>query len=138
MDKVENENNFKYTDFINNNTIIIESDTATGKTSGIIKHFQKYQDEHKKFKFLSIVSKISLGQQHISSFEKETENKYKLSSYEDKEINFDKNDYIVCCINSILKFQYLTDGKIKDMIIFIDEISLFTQDLTHNDTLIKY
>ena len=76
LDKEENKNNFTYADFINNNTIIIESDTATGKTSGIIKHFQRYQDEHKKHKFLSIVSKISLGQQHIQSFGKKTNNKY--------------------------------------------------------------
>ena len=137
LDKEENKNNFTYADFINNNTIIIESDTATGKTSGIIKHFMKYQDELKNKKFLSITSKISLAQQHIQSFHKETNNKYILASYDDKTINFDKNNYIVCCINSILKFQYLTDEEIKDMIIFIDEVSLFTQDLTHNDTLMK-
>ena len=97
----------------------------------------KYQDELKNKKFLSLVSKISLAQQHKQSFEKETDNKYILESYEDKNINFNNTNYMVCCINSILKLQYLTDEEIKDMIIFIDEVSLFTQDLTHNDTLMK-
>ena len=94
----------------------------------------RYNNEHNnKYKFLSIISKVSLGQQHISTFQKETGTK--LASYDDTTVNFDNNNYIVCCINRILKFNNLTDEEIKNTIIFMDEVSLFTQDITHNDTL---
>jgi len=136
LDITENNNNFTYNDFINNETLIISSDTSTAKTTATVKHIDKYNNkQNNKYKFLSIISKVSLGQQHISTFQKETGTK--LASYDDTTVNFDNNKYIVCCINSILKFQYLTDEEIKDTIIFIDEVSLFTQDITHNDTLAK-
>ena len=63
----------------------------------------KYQDELNNKKILSLTSKISLAQQHIQSFHKETNNKYILASYDDKTTNFDKNNNIVGCINSILR-----------------------------------
>jgi len=126
---------FSYDDFKNNKTIINMSDTSTGKTTAIIKHFKKYQDENNnKFKFLSIISKKSLGEQHQQNFLNEN---LILTSYETADANFNNYNNIVCCINSLLKYKDLDDDEISKLIIFIDEIALFICDLTHNDTLTK-
>ena len=79
---------------------------------------------------MSIVSRVSLAQQHIESFKKEN---IFLDSYENIQNYEDKN--IVICINSILKYSRYEPEFFNNYIVYIDEISTFTRHLTHNNQL---
>lgn len=125
---------FDYNIFNNYNTIIIQSDTGTGKTTHISKHIYNYiKNNDNKYQVISIVNLINLANQQIKTF---SDNGLKLSSYQDEFKNI-LNDDIVVCINSILIFNYLSDDFYSNKIIYIDEINSFLEYLTHNDILNK-
>ena len=122
--------------FYNNNTIIIESTTGTGKTSNTAKFISKYIKSEikatgKHYKVLSIVSRKTLASQHIESFKKE---KIVMTSYKDEQKDIDDNNLVVC-INSILLYSKYKPSFFKNYIVYIDEISTFTRHLTNNKTL---
>lgn len=123
--------------FNNYETIIIKSTTGTGKTTATAKHCAEMFKLNKEepLKVISIVPRISLAQQHVSSFNSAG---VKLFSYinEDNKTEFNLNtDNIVICINSLLKLDNLPINIINNSIIYIDEITSFLECLTHNDLL---
>jgi hypothetical protein len=122
--------NYKY--FKDNETIIIKSTTGTGKTTATAKHIDKYLTSNShQFKVLSIVPRITMADQHIKTF---SDHQIKLISYQDLAKNV-SNDNIVCCINSLLIYEKLSNEELADYIVYIDEIASFIESLTHNDTL---
>ena len=128
-------NGFTYEHLINNNTIIIKSCTGSGKTTAIAKHIETYlcNSYSDNNKIISIVSKISLAQQHIKSFD---DNNIKIISYDNDNKNLSK-DNITICINSLLMYQKYEPSFFNNKIVFIDEINSFIESLTHNETLDK-
>ena len=106
-------------------TIILKSTTGTGKTSNIAK-FCKNSNK----KVLSIITRISLVNQHVQSFKNEN---IHLVDYRSKDNIFNEN--LVICINSLMMLDRLDDYEMKNYIIYIDEISSFIETLTHNTNL---
>jgi len=124
----------KYEYFKTYNTIIIESGTGTGKTTNTAKHIKKIMTEERmSYKVLSIISRITMADQHIQSFKKEG---IELKNYQKilKNTDYDDNN-VVICINSILRYQYYKADFFKNYIVYLDEINTFTRHLTHNNTL---
>jgi hypothetical protein len=63
--KTINSNKLGYDFFNNKRNCVVRSDTGTGKTTSF-KHYAKNND----IKFISLVSRISLGQEQYSTFNK--------------------------------------------------------------------
>ena len=126
-----NDNNSKFTfdDFSKNQTVIIQSCTGTGKTTAVAEHTAKYLEDNKHLNVLSIISRITLGDQHIKSFNNKN---IKMFSYSHGLV---KNKHFIVCINSLLMMKDLKDDDFKNYIVFIDEINSFIEHLTHNETL---
>lgn len=123
--------NFKIYD--KTETLLIESGTGTGKTSTICQHI-KQDCKNSNKKMISIVSKRSLGKQHKTDL---TENGLEVNYYEDCEGIISKDQHNIICINSLLRLERIPDKELQDYVILIDEISLFLNDVTHNETLKK-
>jgi hypothetical protein len=139
-------NNFKYDkktydnkwfnitddEFQKHSTIIGHSCTGTGKTTETARVIKAYNNKAKRpYKVLSIISKQNLAGQHIKSF---GEVGITLVSYQDENKKI-THDNIVCCINSILLLKNISANDFKNYIVYIDETTLFSKDLTHNETL---
>ena len=125
---------FSITDdeFNKHSTIIGHSCTGTGKTTETARAIKSYNLKQKKpFKILSIISKQNLAGQHIKSF---SEADIPLVSYQDDDKKI-SHDNIVCCINSIMILKNIPTNEFKNYIVYIDETSMFSKDLTHNETL---
>ena len=120
--------NFNLIDYSNNKTIIIQSCTGTGKTTAVAEHTSNYIKD-KKLNILSIISRITLGDQHIKSF---NDKGLKLFSYNN---GMQKNKHFVVCINSLLMMKDMKDEEFNNYIVFIDEINSFIEHTTHNETL---
>lgn len=128
VDIIENKNHLlTYEDFINNDVIGINSGCGTGKTSGMNYLMSNYLKENKDIKFLSIVNKISLSDQHIETFED-----INLVSYQDENKDI-YNDNLVVCINSLLMLNNISS--FKNYVIYIDEITDLCKTLTHSENL---
>ena len=117
-------------EFMRYNTIVMKSTTGTGKTTTTAKNVYEYLQSNNK-RVLSIISKKSLCDQHISSFKKAGVH---LNSYLDKDKHL-QHDNIVVCINSIMILSKMPDIEFSKYIVYIDEISSFLSDVTHNETL---
>ena len=124
-------NNFSYEMFMNNNSIVIESDTGTGKTTATAQRIAEYLITDDKIRVLSIVNKISLASQHIKSFKDEG---IILRNYQNKSDKL-RNSNLVICVNSLRMLSYLTEKELHNYIIYIDEINSFLEGLTHNNLL---
>jgi len=125
---------FNITDneFNKNSTIICHSCTGTGKTTETARAIKTYNSQQKKpFKVLSIISKQNLAGQHIKSF---SEAGISLTSYQDDDKKI-TDDNIVCCINSKLILKNIPAKEFSNYIVYIDETTMFSKDLTHNETL---
>jgi hypothetical protein len=116
---------FTYEQFNNYDTIVIQSNPGTGKTTNIAEYAYKYKNDN-EVTIISISALISLINQHIKSF-----SKINMKSYENK---FDVGDDVAICINSLMKLSKMTDKQLGKTILYIDEISSFLM-LTHNSTL---
>lgn len=126
-DIVNNENHLlTHEDFNNHDVIGINSGCGTGKTSGMNYIMSNYL-KNNKCKFLSIVNKISLSEQHTKTFKD-----INLISYQDDNKDIE-NDNLVVCINSLLMLNNISS--FKDYIIYIDEITDLTKTLTHSENL---
>ena len=110
--------------FQNNETIIIQSCTGTGKTTAIAKHMAQDQG-----KFLSIVTRTSLADQHCKSFKR-----LGLKSYQDVKFGLCDEDALVICLNSLGKLDALDDDEIKNYTVYIDEVTSLLE-FTGNDLL---
>ena len=64
---------FAYEDFVRRDTIIIKSCTGTSKTTATAMHYEQLTDTARRetdnqYKFLSIVDKVSLSEEHMKAF----------------------------------------------------------------------
>jgi hypothetical protein len=119
----------------NNEVLIIESDTGTGKTTHIVEQIKTYiksNEQYNKYQLFSIVNLINLSKQQIKTA---NEQGIVLVSYKDNKKNFRK-DNIVICINSIIILKYMNDDYFKNKIVFLDEINDLLNGLTHNNLLV--
>lgn len=108
---------------------VIKSDTGTGKTTSF-KHYAKSFRINIR-KFISIVSRISLGLEQYSCF-----NEFGLDTlyYEDNSYNPDEN-YVVQ-IDSLMKLKWMSDqGWTDGCVLFLDEFNSITKHLLTSDTL---
>lgn len=113
-----------------NEVLIIESDTGTGKTTHVIKQIKKYIEDN-NCKLLSVVNLINLSKQQLKTA---TEQGFSLISYKDSKKNF-TTDNIIICVNSLILLRYMNVEYYKNKIVFIDEINNFLESLTHNNLL---
>ena len=97
-------------------TVIIKSTTGTGKTTAIANSIGNN-------KIISIVSRISLGSQIISSF---GECNILIKDYQTEK--YKSGDNYNVCINSLLKVE-IDDDDLSETIIYIDEINSFVKHL---------
>lgn len=123
---------FSFDEFVQNETVVIQACAGTGKTYAMAKYCGRYFKDANK-KLISIVGRVSLSREHHRVF---NEHEVKLVSYEDENKNV-YDDSIVVCINSLLILQDLSDEDLKDYVLYIDEISTFTENLCDNDQLDK-
>jgi hypothetical protein len=115
--------------FIDNDIIIIESGTATGKTTQISNISNNLKDN--KNYILSIVNLISLSREQITNFKV---NKITLSDYQLGINDFNNSDGVIC-INSLSKLLSLEDYDYTNKILYIDEVNDLIQTLTHNEMI---
>ena len=122
--------------FNNNEVLIVESDTGTGKTTHIVKQIKKYiednKDNNENYKLISIVNLINLSKQQLKTAK---EQGLSLISYKDNKKSF-RRDNIIICVNSLVLLKYMDDEYYKNKIVFMDEINSFLEGLTHNNLLI--
>jgi len=97
-------------------TVIIKSTTGTGKTTAIANSIGNN-------KILSIVSRITLGSQIISSF---GECNIHIKDYQTEK--YISGDNYNVCINSLLKID-IDDDDLSETVIYIDEINSFVKHL---------
>ena len=118
--------------FDNYDTLIIKSDTGTGKTTHTGKQLNRYfKYNGNKYKLISIVNLINLAKQQLKSFK---ENDIEITSYKDDNFDLIDGNFIIC-INSLKMLNLMDDDYFNDKIIYIDEITSFLEGLTHNDLL---
>lgn len=129
-------NCFTYDDFLNNETIVMQSTTGTGKTYAISKHIEQYLLDNSEYKFLSLIRLESLAQQHCIYFENINMESY-LNCLDKNRRHFKDIKSLVICLNSIWRYRGITDYEISNMVIYIDEIYHFI-DFTHNNLLEKH
>jgi hypothetical protein len=121
-------NMFSYEDFVGHDTIIIKSCTGTGKTTATANHYKRLTETTKGLRFLSIVDKISLSEEHVKAFKN-----IKMVSYRETE-KISKTSASVICVNSLMKLIHITDKEISSLVVYIDEIDSFLK-FTHNQTI---
>ena len=80
-------------------------------------------------KFLSIVTRTSLADQHCKSFKA-----LGLKSYQDVKYGLCDEDALVICLNSLGKLEALDDDEIQNYILYIDEVTSLLE-FTGNDFL---
>ena len=131
------DNILNYNNFCDNETIIIESTTGTGKTTTIASHLYEYT-KNNNLKFLSITPREILTEQHVESFKTVKCIKYKNNKGEKHENRVLWDSVAVSmCVNSILTYSKFKKEEFKNYVIYIDEINSFLHYLTHSDTLNK-
>jgi len=114
-------------------TVILKSDTGTGKTTTTFKYFKQNNFSH----ILSIVSRRSLVDQHIKNAK---DNNIVMYSYEDKDV---KKKNIVCYqLDSICRFIDNIEPKervsvIKEYVVYLDEINSTIKYLLQSSTMDK-
>ena len=108
-----------------NDTIVIESCTGTGKTTAIAGHM----GQEDGCKFLSIVTRTSLADQHCKSFRP-----LGLVNYLDLKHSFCDQRALVICLNSLGELESLGDDEIANYVIYIDEVTSLLE-FTSNDLL---
>jgi len=120
---------------LENEVLIIESDTGTGKTTHIAEQIKTYIENNKKYnnyQLFSVVNLINLSNQQIKTA---NDKGIILVSYKDNKKNFRK-DNIVICINSLIILKYMDNEYFKNKILFLDEINDLLNGLTHNNLLV--
>jgi len=113
-----------YETFREHDTIVIESSTGTGKTTAIAQHMAREEG-----KFLSIVTRTSLADQHCKSFKD-----IGLTNYQDVKHSHCEQKRLVICLNSLGKLDALDDDEMAEYTVFIDEVSSLIE-FTGNDLL---
>jgi len=110
----------------------IKSDTGTGKTTSF-KSFMKNEENAKKHRFISIVSRVSLGLEQYNTFNEEG---IDCGWYENN--RFDPGDNYVIQIDSLLKLQWwCQQGATCGYVLFLDEFNSIIKHLFTSETLSK-
>lgn len=108
---------------------VIKSDTGTGKTTSF-KHFIK---KNNKRKFISIVSRISLGLDQYETF-----NEFGIETDYYENVNFEPNNNYIVQIDSLLKLKWFQEtGWLDDYDIFMDEFNSIIKHLFTSTTISK-
>jgi len=110
--------------------IVIKSDTGTGKTYSM-SQWLKY----KHSKFISIVSRVSLGQEQTEKcFNNDNNNGYNLEClfYKNHDGFFKTGDNVVIQLESLIR---LSNVDVSDYTLYLDEFSSIIQHLITSDTL---
>ena len=124
---------FTYKDFKQSETIIISSGTGTGKTYCFSSYVKKYIEKNPDKKIISIFGKRNLGLQQKKYLE---EQNIKVAYYTDNDFYKNTDGNILICINSLCKCENAIMKNLNNYILFIDEVSIFSTEITHNDTLV--
>ena len=109
-------------------TVIVKSDTGTGKTTSTAKYYNEFC---KGKKLMSIVSRVCLGNQQVESFANHGIN---AKLYSDKDVNF-SSDNLIIQVDSLIKIQDKKD--FSDYVVYLDEANSLLQYTLHSDTLGK-
>jgi hypothetical protein len=123
---------FTYDDFRNFDTIIIESETGTGKKHTICEHANKMIGREKSIFMLSLTSGRVLANQHMMIMSKQITNKETVD-YRYDQFTYKKN--FICHVNYLPIFFNRIKEDLDDCILFIDDISYFCHVLTHDKTI---
>ena len=134
--KVDSEKlKYDYKYFEENENIIIQSTTGSGKTYNTAENYIEYLKANPDKEIISIVYLQTLADQHIQSFYKDGKgivlNDYRFCKKQEL------NENLVICLNSLLKLDFMTKEQMKNKIIYIDEFDSFNNYLTHNPQLDK-
>jgi hypothetical protein len=122
--KLELKNNI----FDDNNTCyIIQSDTGTAKTTVSSKYFKQILETHEDKILLSIVSRVSLGNQQYKTFK---DNNLKVKLYSD---NHDTDDNVIYTPESLHK--YYNFSNYTNHIVFLDEVHSLLSHIIKSDTI---
>jgi hypothetical protein len=116
-------------DHMNNRTLLIKSGTGTGKTTATVKMIKSITKTQKR-KVLSIVSRVSLAQQHHKNF---NDNGIKIKNYmtlDEQHIN--SCDKLVIQLDSLTKVDW---RKWRNSIIYLDEVNSLLDYLLNSSTL---
>lgn len=109
----------------NKKCVVIKSDTGTGKTT-IVKEYLANQSN---CKFISMVSRISLGEEQYSIF-RDAGISCKL--YNEEDSWFQEGDSMVICVDSLKK---IARGNFGEYVIFMDEYNSLIEHLFSSKTL---
>lgn len=122
-DKIINKKKLGYTIFKNKYNYIVKSDTGTGKTTS----FKHYIKQH-NLKFISIVSRISLGDEQYNTFHDHGIDcvNYHLAD------QLKPGDNIIITVDSIRR---LYDFDLSEYVIFLDEYNSLLEYLITSTTL---
>ena len=99
--------NFKF------DTVIVESETGTGKTYTICEHANKMIGENKELFMLSLTSKRMLADQHMVNMSNQITKKETVD-YRRERFTVGKN--FICCVNSLPKFFNLIEKNLENCI----------------------
>ena len=94
----------------NYNTLLIKSDTGTGKTTSTAEYFATLSN----IRIISIVSRKTLADQQVKTF------RDKGIVLKDYRQSFDTTDNVVIQLDSILKLQY---DDFSNCVIYLDEVN---------------
>jgi len=108
--------------------IIIKSDTGTGKSTSVAQYFDKSQED-----FISVVSRVSLGQEQSKKIFNE---RFNLNSifYKDDIGFFDTGENVVIQLESLMR---LMNMDLSDYVLFLDEYSSIIEHILTSSTLDK-
>ena len=110
------------------NTFIIQSDTGTGKTTVVKKYLNNILVNSNKT-LLSIVSRVSLGDQQFSCINNDEKSKFKINMYDQ---DYDDDEHMIFTVESLLKYNYID---FRNHIVFLDEIHSLLSHIVNSDTI---
>ena len=116
-------------DYDEHSLILIKSATGTGKTTATADLIKKIRHGY-NYRILSIVSRVSLSQQHKKNF---AENGIDITSYQDIE-----RDQYSDCKNLVIQVDsiiHIDPKKLKNTILFLDEINSLLDYVLNSSTL---
>ena len=103
-------------DFYDNDIIIIDSGTATGKTRDTAVQSKLLKEKY-KCNILSIVNLITLSREQINTFNELS--KIELNDYQVHINKFEDSDGVIC-LNSLYKLKDLKKNDMSNTILYID------------------
>lgn len=121
-----------FQEFCDNDVIILDSKTGTGKTTCVAKNFASYHALHPEITLLSIANLRSLCDQQIITFKN---NGTELYNYQDDKCNPSLLLMYssVICINSLYQ---LYECDFSNKIIYIDEVFALLNSFENNHTMV--